>query len=256
MNKLSLGDRIKQDFEDRTRYLLPRRSYFVLRIDGRSFSTYTKSCAKPFDRQLMADMNETAKYLCGEIQGAKMAFVQSDEISIVFTDFDTPETHLMFNGNIQKIVSVVASMAAAKFNQLRPTNGLASFDARVFPVPLQVEVFNTLLWRQIDAMKNSVQMVARHFLGPNKIHGLNVEQLKAELTKIKKPWEDCPVGFQQGRIIVKETYEVPESTKVTKKGPITVPAHTRTRWVSQDSFDFKDKAKLAEIIPSYPTETT
>jgi hypothetical protein len=253
MSKISLGDRIKQDFEDRTRYLLPRRSYFILRVDGRAFSSYTQKCAKPFDRQFMQDMDETAKYLCAEIQGAKMAFVQSDEISIVFTDFDTPETHLMFNGNIQKIVSVTASLAAAKFNQLRPDGGLAGFDARVFSVPLRVEVFNTLLWRQIDAMKNSIQMTARHYLGPNKIHGLNVDQLQAELIKIHKPWTDCPVGFQQGRVIVKETYEVPAATKMTKKGPITVPAHTRTRWVAQESFDFKDKIKLAEIIPDYPT---
>lgn len=252
MSKLSLGDRIKQDFEDRTRYLLTRRSFHIIRIDGRAFSTYTQGCAKPFDEQLITDMNETSKFLCHEIQGAKMAYVQSDEISIVFTDFDTPETHLMFNGNIQKIVSVAASLAAAKFNQLRPQGGLATFDARVFSVPLRIEVLNALLWRQIDAMKNSTQMTARHYLGHSKIHGLNVDQLKDELVKINKPWTECPLGFRQGRVIVKESFTVPESTKETKKGLITVPTHVRTRWVAQDSFSFADKSKFNDIIPDYP----
>jgi tRNA(His) guanylyltransferase len=250
--KLSLGDRIKQDFEDRTRYLLPRRAYHILRIDGRAFASYTRQCLKPFDQQFMHDMNETAKFLCAEVQGSKLAYVQSDEISIVFTDFDTPETHLMFNGNIQKIVSVTASLAGAKFNQLRPQGPLAAFDARVFSVPLREEVLNTLLWRQIDAMKNSVQMTARHYLGAKVIHGLNVDELKSELVKIGQPWENCPLGFQQGRIVLKESYLVPATTKETKKGLITVPEHQRTRWQVQDSFNFLDKDKFAKIIPAYP----
>lgn len=156
--KDSLGNRIKSDFEDRTRFSLVRRSYQVLRLDGKAFHTYTKNCARPFDEQLMADMDEVAKKLCSQIQGAKFAYTQSDEITIVFTDLDTPETDLWFDGNIQKISSVAASMATAYFNALRKDYpAMAFFDCRVFSVPVLPEVLNTLLWRQMDATKNSVQ---------------------------------------------------------------------------------------------------
>lgn len=248
-----LGDRIKQDFEDRTRFLLPRRTYGVLRLDGKAFHTYTKGCQQPFDAQLMQDMDQTAIAVCEQVQGAKIAFVQSDEITVVFTDFDTVETHQWFNGNIQKISSVSASMATAYFNQLRASYGkLAFFDARVFAVPIRLEVFNTLLWRQIDAAKNSVQMVARHYLGHKICQGQSTQQLKDLLRKNQTPWENCPRGFQQGRIIIKETYQVAASEKTTKKGIIQIPEHQRTRWVAQDAFDFRETEKLALLIPNLP----
>ena len=117
--KDELGDRMKKAYENRTRFYLPRRAYSILRLDGRSFHTFCKGLKKPFDAGLIADMDATACYLCKNIQGAKFAFVQSDEISILLTDFNEIGTDAWFDGNIQKMVSVAASMATAKFNQLR-----------------------------------------------------------------------------------------------------------------------------------------
>lgn len=246
-----LGNRIKSDFEDRTRFKLPRRSYHILRLDGKAFHTYTKGCKRPFDEKLMSDMDETAKYLCSQIQGAKFAYTQSDEITIVFTDFDQVETDLWFDGNIQKIASVSASMATAYFNKLRPEYpAIALFDSRVFSVAIRPEVFNVFLWRQIDAMKNSVQMVARTFLGHKKCEGQHTEALKQLLKEAGHAWEDCPEGFKTGRMIFKESFTVEASTKETPKGTISIPAHERTRWTSQPAVKFmEDRSILETKIP-------
>ena len=185
--KDELGDRMKSYYEDRTRTYLPRRCYTVIRVDGKAFHTYTKGLQKPFDNDLISDMNETAKYLCQNIQGAKMGYVQSDEISIILTDFDSLTTAAWFDGNIQKMSSVAASMATAKFNQLRAERlltsswksyvfgrgqedeplflnwdfsvtiqniELAHFDARTFAIPSREETINYLIWRQQDAKRN------------------------------------------------------------------------------------------------------
>lgn len=115
----TLGDRIKRLYEKVTRYFLPGRTYTIIRVDGKAFHTYTKGLFRPFDAGLIEDMDNTAKYLCEHIQGAKFAFVQSDEISILLTDFDTITTQGWFEGNLQKMCSVSASFATAIFNQLR-----------------------------------------------------------------------------------------------------------------------------------------
>ena len=115
----TLGDRIKKYYESRTKQYLPRRTYTILRIDGQAFHSYTKGFERPFDDALMNDMDETAKYLSENIQVAKFAFIQSDEISILLTDFDKLTTDAWFNGEVDKMVSISSSHATAKFNQLR-----------------------------------------------------------------------------------------------------------------------------------------
>jgi tRNA(His) guanylyltransferase len=117
--KDQLGDRMKDFYEDRTRYKLARRTNTIIRIDGKAFHTYTKGLQRPFDQGLMEDMDKTTEYLCQNIQGAKFGYVQSDEISILITDYDDIDTHAWFDGNLQKMASIAASLATAKFNQLR-----------------------------------------------------------------------------------------------------------------------------------------
>ena len=145
-----LGDRMKRDYESRTRYTLPRRTYTLLRADGKSFHTYTKHCARPFDTELMADMDAAALALCEMCDGARLAFVQSDEISVLLTDFEHPQTEAWFDGGVQKIASVAASIATAHFNAARAKRGdnrtdtLAFFDCRVWTIPSRTEVANYL----------------------------------------------------------------------------------------------------------------
>jgi len=122
--KDSLGDRMKTYYEKRTQTFLPRRSYSILRLDGKAFHTYTRGLNRPFDNDFMNHMDETAKYLCANISGAQFAFVQSDEISILVTDFKKLTTQAWFDNNVQKMVSVSASLATAKFNELRTRHAL------------------------------------------------------------------------------------------------------------------------------------
>lgn len=199
MSKDDLGDRMK-GHERIFRHFLPKRQYYVLRIDGKSFHTYTKGLDRPFDDGLMSDMQETMKFLCEEVQGAQFGYTQSDEITIVFTDLQNEQSDIWFGGNIQKIVSVAASLATSKFNQLRFVRSaksnldgnslldsevedfkLAQFDARVFSISQRHEVLNNLYWRQKDASKNSIQMLARSLFSHKSLHGLNGSQLQDKM---------------------------------------------------------------------------
>jgi tRNA(His) 5'-end guanylyltransferase len=232
MNKNdSLGDRIKNNYESRSQTHLPRRTYTIVRLDGKSFSRYTKNLQRPYDLGLMEDMDETAKFLCENIQGCKLAYVQSDEISLVLTDFDNMLTDAWFDGNVQKITSVSASLATAKFNHLRMnqlianritnSNGqaftinvqdyqnfpLANFDSRAFSIPDPTEVHNYFVFRQKDAIRNSIQMTGQAYFSPKMLHGKSCEDIVRELANgdsgHEVVWSDLPKGFQQGRCVVK-----------------------------------------------------
>src|ERR1035437_2071733 len=114
-----LGDRMKSQYEDRTRYMLPRRTYTIIRLDGKSFHTYTRGLDKPFDKTLSKDIDAAIIAMLPEIHGSVFAYTQSDEISILLTDFATPATSAWFDGNLQKVCSVAASIITAEFNRLR-----------------------------------------------------------------------------------------------------------------------------------------
>lgn len=185
----SLGDRMK-GYENIARNYLPRRIPTIIRVDGKAFHTFTRGMGKPFDRILMTTMQNTMKYLCENIQGCVFGYTQSDEITLVLTDYATITTDAWFGYNIQKMCSVSASMATLAFSNAytaelwknfpeamrssdNGTNkyietlvakmGTAMFDARVFSIPKD-EVCNCLIWRQQDATRNSIEAVGRQTL--------------------------------------------------------------------------------------------
>lgn len=228
-SKDDLGNRMKEFYEDRFRYKLPRRTNVLIRIDGKAFHTYTRGLNKPYDGGLMEDMNETTKYLCENIQGAKMGYVQSDEISILITDYDDISTSAWFDNNIQKMCSIAASLATAQFNKLRmirianrsvqtgdskslpdhvdnfiyPT--LALFDARIFIIPHVDEVVNYFIWRQQDATRNSISMAAQSQFSHGTLNGVKCEQMQEMLfTEKGINWNDYPVRFKRGAAVIKE----------------------------------------------------
>ena len=205
-SKDELGNRIKDQYENRTRHFLPRRTYTLLRIDGKAFHSYTRGCEKPFDYTLMDQMDQTAKFLCEQIQGAALAYVQSDEITILTTDFNKITTDAWFDGNLQKIVSVSASLATGYFNWYSSNNvsagKLAFFDSRAWTCPDPVEVENTFIWRQQDATKNSVQMVARAHYPHKKLEGKNNAEMQEMIFQKGDNWNNYPIGAKRGRCIV------------------------------------------------------
>ncbi len=243
--KDDLGDRMKANYEDRTRYTLPRRTYTLLRLDGKAFHTYTRGLKKPFDAGLSADMDSAIIAIMSQIQGAVFAYTQSDEISILLTDFATPTTSAWFDGNLQKICSVSASLITGEFNRFRArrwkterqyiadntflskhgmdaeaddnfdyenTNtakgfAVAVFDSRVFTIPDRTEVMNYFIWRNQDCSRNSVSMVAQAFFSHKELQGKSTPE-KHDLLKTKNVnWAtDYSDGDKNGRLIVKEEY--------------------------------------------------
>ena len=215
MKNDELGARMKDNYEDRTRYFVPRRTYTIIRLDGKSFHTYTKGFKRPYDTGLMRIMDQTALALCESIPGVKLAYVQSDEISLILTDFDTIQTDAWFGGNIQKMASVSASIATVAFNNgmyldediLANMDKVAFFDSRVFTIPDRIEVFNYLIWRQQDATRNSIQMGAQALYSQKQLHKKNTSDLQEMMFQKGVNWNDYPVGFKRGRVILKEKSE-------------------------------------------------
>lgn len=207
----ALGDRIKSNFESRTRYYLPRRTYTIVRVDGKAFHSYTRGCDRPYDAALMQDMDLTAAALCEAIQGAKLAYVQSDEISILITDFEGNQTEAWFDGNIQKMASISASIATASFNALRWARSgsvdgeMAFFDSRIFTIPDPAEVENYFIWRQQDATRNSISMAAHACFPHDELEGVSSDHLQEMLWSRKGiNWNDYPEGCKRGRCVVHE----------------------------------------------------
>lgn len=249
MKNDALGDRMKEFYEDRTRIKLPRRTFTIIRIDGKAFHTYTKGLQRPFDQGLIDDMNETTAYLCKNIQGAKFGYVQSDEISLVLTDFDDLGTHAWFDNNLQKMVSVAASMATAKFNQLRMARAtwegndiegmldvddiqnfkLAMFDARAFQIPFIDEVKNYFIWRQQDAVRNSISSVAQSLYSTKELHGVKTDQMQELIFQKGINWNDYDFRMKRGAVIGKV-----ETTSIrTMQGPneeVIETEFTRNKW--------------------------
>jgi len=197
----NLGDRMKEQYENRTRAMLPRRTYTIIRCDGKAFHTFTRHCQKPHDQALADAMDAAATALCQEAQGVELAYVQSDEISVLLTDFATIQTGAWFDGNVQKITSVSASVVTAAFNSAYPNHGLALFDARVFTIPDPVEVENYFIWRQNDASRNSVQGLAQAHFSHKQLHGKGQSDMHEMLHGVGVNWNDLPPYQKRGRCI-------------------------------------------------------
>jgi tRNA(His) guanylyltransferase len=216
--KDEIGDRLKSFFEDRTRYLLPRKTYYIIRADGKAFHSYARGLKRPFDEKLMEDMDNTTKYLCENIQGCKLGYVQSDEISLLLTDTQDIKTEAWFDGVVQKIASISASMATAKFNELRPGK-IALFDSRVFSIPQLEEVINYFIWRQQDATRNSISSVAQSLYSHKELQGKPSNELQELIFKKGINWDKLPVGQKRGRAVIRvsKDAEVEYTHKKTKE---------------------------------------
>jgi tRNA(His) 5'-end guanylyltransferase len=170
---------MKLSYEDCYRIKLPSKMPLIIRIDGCHFHSYTKKCKKPVDENLVECMNETAKYLCKNVHGTKLAYIQSDEISLLLTNFDKQNTQSYFDNNLQKIVSVTASLASSYFTSISSKIfgdiKLAQFDSRAFVLPKE-EVNNYFIFRQQDAIRNSVQMLARSIFPHKECQNKNCKQ--------------------------------------------------------------------------------
>lgn len=213
-----LGERMKS-YEDSFRIKMPKRLPVIIRIDGKAFHTYTKGMKRPFDEDLAKAFWETAKFLGENVMGCKLVYTQSDEISLLLTDYDKLTTDAWFDKNLQKIVSVSASFATAKFNEIMrqkyPDKELAFFDARAYVLPKD-EVANYFLWRQQDATKNSISMLAQSLFSHSELQGLNGSKMQDLMfTQRGVNWNAIPTWCKRG-VCVSRVYRE-ESLKLETK---------------------------------------
>lgn len=204
----SLGDRMKRH-ESVPRLSLARRTPVILRFDGKAFHTFTRGLQKPWDPRMEIAMEAATVALCENIQGAKLGYFQSDEISILCTDYDKLETDAWFDYDLQKMVSIGACIAAVNFNQAFVTQNAvrkqpALFDGRAFNIPRE-DVTNYFVWRQNDATRNSIQGLGQANFSHRQLHGKSCDEVQEMLFQEKSiNWNDTPTRRKRGTAVYKE----------------------------------------------------
>lgn len=227
---------MKGYYEGRYRIKLPMRIPVILRIDGKSFHTWTKkeSIQKPFSPKLMKIFNQTARELMKRIQGSVFAYLQSDEINILIHNYKRLDSQAWFDNNLQKIVSVSVSMATAWFNLYFGTHpeNPAYFDGRVFVIP-ESEVCNYFIWRQKDWLRNSLQMYARSLYTQKSLEGKNNSEIHELIHQKGKNWAKLPDHYKNGRAIYKDERDIIVDTHI--------PIFTKRREYIQNHLDIESE---------------
>lgn len=231
--KDSLGDRMK-GYESVSDYRLVKRTPVIIRIDGKAFHTFTRGFNKPFDEYFMRAMFETAKALCEQIQCCKLAYTQSDEISLLLVDYNTLQTQPWFENRLCKMCSISASVATLAFNNaFRCLVAEASkteaaeltavykgalkrgglFDSRAYNMPRE-EVANYFLWRQNDATRNSILGVGQKKFSRKALQNKSCNDIQEMLfTERGINWNDLDIKYKRGVCVVRVEREVGEKTR-------------------------------------------
>ena len=248
-----LGTRMKTFYENIPKTRLMRRVPVAIRLDGKAFHTFTRGFQKPFDFVLMNTMQQTMKYLCENIQGCVLGYNQSDEITLILVDYQKFTSSAWFDYEVQKICSISASMATMAFNKFFAqevdkwgieTFGLewyeggtndpevantpewklaeiyskaidkgAMFDARCFNIPKE-EVTNLIYWRQLDATRNSIQMVGQAHFSHDELQDKTCNMIQDMLmTKYGINWNDFTTPCKRGTACIRVGKKVTENIK-------------------------------------------
>lgn len=259
MDTSDLANRMK-DYEKRNRYYLQKKLPVIIRLDSRAGHTFTKGFKRPFDEIFMKSMQETAKYLCENIQGCQCAYIQSDEITLLLVDYEKLNTESWFDYRTDKIISISAAMATFAFNKYFTSNaemyiddfyeawnhsdieekyvkvlekaiemGLV-FDSRVFNLPKE-EVTNNFYWRQLDCSRNSIQMVGQANFSHKELQYKSCNDIQDMLMTQKGiNWNEFPTYQKRGSSVVRNKI-VLESDDVTEKCMLHDPKQGENNWI-------------------------
>ncbi len=229
----TLDTRMKKYYEDAYRFYLPRRLPVILRVDGKAFHTYTRKCHSPFDDNFILVMNKVAVALCEEIQGAKLAYVQSDEISILIHNYVRLNSSAWFDNNLSKMISVAAGIASGVMTEyshlIFGSIKRAVFDARAFVLP-EAEVCNYFLWRQQDCTKNSIQRVARSLYPHQQCKNKNNSQLQEMIFQKGQNWDKLSTHYKRGRCLSKNkiSWEIDNNIPIFSQNREYIEQHLKT----------------------------
>ena len=251
-----LGKRMKEFYEQVPKTRLVRRTPVAIRIDGKAFHTFTRGFEKPFDEVLGRAMRETMKYLCENIQGCVLGYTQSDEITLILIDYKKLTSSAWFDYEVQKMCSIAASMATMVFNRafkeevntwfgeqtvpisesiaqrynlyMEKIEKGAMFDARCFNIPKE-EVANLIYWRQLDATRNSIQMVGQANFSHSELQNKSCNVIQEMLFQERDiNWNDFPTHLKRGSCCVKS--EATTTCAKTVDGQVITWAAERPHW--------------------------
>ena len=270
-----LGTRMKTFYEGIPKTRLMRRCPVAIRIDGKALHIFTRGFNKPFDEVLIEAMQETMRYLCENIQGCVLGYTQSDEITLILVDYKKLNSSAWFDYEVQKMCSIAASMATMAFNNFfkegitkensaftdewsdngdfnpkykdeelnklwithkRASEKGAMFDARCFNIPKE-EVTNLIYWRQLDASRNSIQMVGQANFSHKELQNKSCNQIQDMLMEQKGiNWNNLPIYQKRGSCCIKIKNQIDEvmtneqqkfgEDKVTK-----IVSIEKSRWI-------------------------
>lgn len=270
-DKDSLGDRMK-DYEAVYKQKAMPKMPIVIRIDGKAFHTFTKGMHKPFDDLLMDAMQRTMISLCSELQGAVFGYVQSDEITIVSKLADIRKSEMLYDGKVQKILSITPSKATKYFNKYFFENVEklernpeafknhvdisvykkklfeAEFDTRMMSIP-DFDVINNLIWRQQDAVRNSISAMAHSMFTTKELHGKNCSDMMDMMIERGQNWNDLPTYKKRGTCC----YKVEEGIRSKWKLDLDMPILTEDRNFFESKFNPESLDEKLENMPK--TET-
>lgn len=257
-----LGVRMKTFYEQIPKTKLMRRCPVAIRIDGKAFHTFTTGFHKPFDELLIKSMQETMKYLCENIQGCVLGYTQSDEITLILVDYKKLTSSAWFDYEVQKICSIAASMATMAFNKAfsknvedfdlelayndngidteenrklweiykKAINKGAMFDARCFNIPKE-EVTNLCYWRQLDASRNSIQMVGQVNFSHKELQNKSCNDIQDMLMTQKGiNWNDLPTYQKRGSCCVRNKIVI-ESDGVMETAQLRDTSKSENEWI-------------------------
>ena len=256
-----LGVRMKTFYEQIPKTKLMRRCPVAIRIDGKEFHTFTKEFQKPLDEVLIKSMQETMKYLCENIQGCVLGYTQSDEITLILVDYKKLTSSAFFDYEVQKLCSIAASMATMAFNKafrknvndwwFTPFSGItkefqervtlykiyknaiekgAMFDARCFNIPKE-EVTNLVYWRQLDASRNSIQMVGQANFSHKELQNKSCNDIQDMLMTQKGiNWNDLPTYQKRGSCCVRNKIVI-ESDSVMATAKLRDASKSENEWI-------------------------
>lgn len=254
-----LGVRMKTFYEQIPKTRLMRRCPVAIRIDGKAFHTFTRGFHKPFDKVLIKSMQETMKYLCENIQGCVLGYTQSDEITLILVDYKKLTSSAWFDYEVQKLCSIAASMATMAFNRAfvkevkkysfelsmgihtdeerrlldiydKAMDKGAMFDARCFNIPKE-EVTNLVYWRQLDASRNSIQMIGQANFSHKELQNKSCNDIQ-DMLMIQRGinWNDLPTYQKRGSCCVRNKIVI-ESDGVTATAQLKDTSKTENEWI-------------------------
>lgn len=273
MDRSDLAERMK-GYEKRNRYYLQRRMPVILRLDMRAGHSFTKGFKRPFDEVFIKSMQNTAKYLCENIQNSKLSYQQSDEITLLLVDYDKLNTDCFFDYRVDKLCSITASMATMAFNKffenyvneyrfskwdgiskyedgthgyiqtlLNAVGKGAMFDARCFNIPKE-EVTNLVYWRQLDASRNSIQMVGQVNFSHKELQNKSCNDIQDMLmTQRGINWNDLPTYQKRGSCCVRNKIVI-EVDSVMATAQLRDTSKSENEWIIDTDIPiFKGKGR-------------